>query len=71
MAATASNPWDAFQNLLLQEKDLDSSEPARLKGKYFAGNGSENGIGRSSVFNPNSETVRNQPAVFSDPFLAT
>ncbi|TYH92321.1 hypothetical protein ES332_A13G174400v1 [Gossypium tomentosum] len=62
MAATANNPWDAFQNLLLQEKDLDSSEPARLKGKYFAGNGSENGIGRSSVFNPNSETVRNQPA---------
>ncbi|PPS18329.1 hypothetical protein GOBAR_AA02249 [Gossypium barbadense] len=56
MAATANNPWDAFQNLLLQEKDLDSSEPARLKGKYFAGNGSENGIGRSSVFNPNSET---------------
>ncbi|KAG4166628.1 hypothetical protein ERO13_A13G144900v2 [Gossypium hirsutum] len=65
MAATASNPWDAFQNLLLQEKDLDSSEPARLKGKYFAGNGSENGIGRSSVFNPNSETVRNQPAMDS------
>ncbi|TYJ01617.1 hypothetical protein E1A91_A13G166300v1 [Gossypium mustelinum] len=65
MAATANNPWDAFQNLLLQEKDLDSSEPARLKGKYFAGNGSENGIGRSSVFNPNSETVRNQPAMDS------
>ncbi|KAA3486735.1 ABC transporter D family member 2, chloroplastic [Gossypium australe] len=70
-AATANNPWDAFQNLLLQEKDLDSSEPARLQGKYFAGNGSENGIWRSSVFNPNSETVRNQPAVSSDPFLAT
>ncbi|PPD82283.1 hypothetical protein GOBAR_DD20787 [Gossypium barbadense] len=70
-AATANNPWDAFQNLLLQEKDLDSSERTRLQGKYFAGNGSENRIGRSSVFNPNSETVRNQPAVSSDPFLAT
>ncbi|MBA0843911.1 hypothetical protein Goarm_001058 [Gossypium armourianum] len=30
-AATANNPWDAFQNLLLQEKDLDSSEPKRLQ----------------------------------------
>ncbi|MBA0816586.1 hypothetical protein Gohar_001233 [Gossypium harknessii] len=70
-AATANNPWDAFQNLLLQEKDLDSSEPTRLQGKYFAGNGSKNRIGRSSVFNPNSETVRNQPAVSSDPILAT
>ncbi|MBA0873643.1 hypothetical protein Goshw_005098, partial [Gossypium schwendimanii] len=70
-AATANNPWDAFQNLLLQEKDLDSSEPTRLQGKYFAGNGSENRIERSSVFNLNSETVRNQPAVYSDPILAT
>nr|KJB81917.1 hypothetical protein B456_013G167500 [Gossypium raimondii] len=70
-AATANNPWDAFQNLLLQEKDLDSSERTRLQGKYFAGNGSKNRIGRSSVFNPNSETVRNQPAVSSDPFPAT
>ncbi|MBA0573936.1 hypothetical protein Golob_001183, partial [Gossypium lobatum] len=70
-AATANNPWDAFQNLLLQEKDLDSSEPTRLQGKYFAGNGSENRIERSSVFNLNFETVRNQPAVSSDPILAT
>ncbi|KAE8733607.1 COP1-interacting protein 7, putative isoform 1 [Hibiscus syriacus] len=57
--ATANNPWDAFQNLLLQEKDLDSSDPARLQDEYFVNTGSE----------PNSESVRIQPVVSGDPFL--
>ncbi|KAK8482182.1 hypothetical protein V6N13_031593 [Hibiscus sabdariffa] len=70
-AATANSPWDAFQNLLLQEKDLDSSDPTRLQDEYFVNKGSEDGIGRSSALNPNSETLRNQPGVSGDPFLGT
>ncbi|XP_022753238.1 COP1-interacting protein 7-like [Durio zibethinus] len=66
-----NNPWDAFQNLLLQDKDLDSSEvdPVRLKEEYFASKGSEDG--RSTAFNPNSEGVTKQRAISSDPFLAS
>ncbi|XWS27977.1 hypothetical protein CRYUN_Cryun25bG0026600 [Craigia yunnanensis] len=68
-----NNPWDAFQNLLLQDKDLDSSEvdshPVRLKEEYFASNGSEEG--RSTAYNPNSEEVTKQRAISNDPFLAT
>ncbi|XP_022717047.1 COP1-interacting protein 7-like [Durio zibethinus] len=68
-----NNPWDAFQNLLLQDKDLDSSEvdphPVRLQEEYFSSKGSKDG--RSSAFNPNSEGVRKQQAISSDPFLAT
>ncbi|XWS11074.1 hypothetical protein CRYUN_Cryun38cG0052500 [Craigia yunnanensis] len=68
-----NNPWDAFQNLLLQDKDLDSSEvdphPSRLQEEYFASKGSEDG--RSSAFKPNSEGVTKQRAISSDPFLAT
>ncbi|XVF04157.1 hypothetical protein REPUB_Repub05bG0057900 [Reevesia pubescens] len=68
-----NNPWDAFQNLLLQDKDLDSSEvgphPVRLQEEYFASKGSEDG--RSSAFNPNSERVLKQRTISSDPFLAT
>ncbi|GMJ11459.1 COP1-interacting protein 7 [Hibiscus trionum] len=70
-ATRGNNPWDAFQNLLLQEKDLDSSDPARLQDEYFVKNGSEDGIGRSSAFNPNAEAVRNQPGVSGDRFLGT
>ncbi|EOY12861.1 COP1-interacting protein 7, putative isoform 2 [Theobroma cacao] len=68
-----NNPWDAFQNLLLQDKDLDSSEvdpqPIRLQEEYFASKGSEDG--RSSAFNPNSERAAKQKSMSSDPFLAT
>ncbi|XWS52029.1 hypothetical protein CRYUN_Cryun11dG0032400 [Craigia yunnanensis] len=68
-----NNPWGAFQNLLLQEKDLDSSEvdphPVRLNEEYFASKGSEDG--RSTAFNPNSEGVTKQREISSDPFLAT
>ncbi|XVE80187.1 hypothetical protein DITRI_Ditri14bG0119600 [Diplodiscus trichospermus] len=68
-----NNPWDAFQSLLLQDKDLDSSKadahPVRLNEEYFASKGSEDG--RSTAFNPNSEGVTKQRAISSDPFLAT
>ncbi|PPD96197.1 hypothetical protein GOBAR_DD06795 [Gossypium barbadense] len=54
-----SNPWDTFQNLLLQDKDLDSSEvdkqPARLQDKYFASTGTEG--------------VTKPKTISSDPFL--
>ncbi|KAK8706167.1 hypothetical protein V6N13_049742 [Hibiscus sabdariffa] len=55
-----SNPWDAFQNLLLQDKDLDSEvdkQPARLQEEYFASNGTEG--------------VTKQKTISSDPFLAS
>ncbi|KAE8707891.1 COP1-interacting protein 7, putative isoform 1 [Hibiscus syriacus] len=67
--ATANNPWDAFQNLLLQEKDLDSSDPARLLREestneellMLQGNGSRissrNGI---SDFTTESTMTKNQ-----------
>ncbi|XVF70353.1 hypothetical protein PTKIN_Ptkin11bG0155200 [Pterospermum kingtungense] len=68
-----NNPWDAFQNLLLQDKDLDSSEvdthPVRLKEEDFASKGSEDG--RSTAFNPNSEGVRKHRATSGESFLAT
>ncbi|XVF18921.1 hypothetical protein REPUB_Repub11eG0065300 [Reevesia pubescens] len=68
-----NNPWDAFQNLLLQDKDLDYFEldphPVKLQEEYFESKGSEDG--RSSAFNPNSEGVTKQRAISSDPFLAT
>ncbi|XP_021287750.1 uncharacterized protein LOC110419161 [Herrania umbratica] len=71
--AKRNSPWDAFQNLLLQDKDLDSSEvdrqPIRLQEEYFASKGSEDG--RSSAFNPNCERVAKQKSMSSDPFLAT
>ena len=67
-----NNPWDAFQNLLLEDKNLDSSEvdphPVRLQEEYFASKGSEDR--RSIAFNPISEGVTKQRAT-SDPFLAT
>ncbi|KAG4213599.1 hypothetical protein ERO13_A01G066300v2 [Gossypium hirsutum] len=54
-----SNPWDTFQNLLLQDKDLDSSEvdkqPARFQDKYFASTGTEG--------------VTKPKTISSDPFL--
>ncbi|KAE8713068.1 COP1-interacting protein 7, putative isoform 1 [Hibiscus syriacus] len=55
-----SNPWDAFQNLLLQEKDLDSEvdkQTARLQEEYFASKGAEG--------------VTKQKTISSDPFLAS
>ncbi|KAK8527381.1 hypothetical protein V6N12_054595 [Hibiscus sabdariffa] len=55
-----SDPWGAFQNLLLQDRDLDSSEidkqPARSQEEYFASKGAE------------GETK--QKTISSDPFLA-
>ncbi|XVE50336.1 hypothetical protein DITRI_Ditri01bG0154100 [Diplodiscus trichospermus] len=68
-----NNPWDTFQNLLLQAKDLDSPEvdprPLTLQEEYSASKGSEDG--RSSAFNSNSEGVTKQQAISSDPFLTT
>ncbi|XP_039017047.1 COP1-interacting protein 7-like [Hibiscus syriacus] len=56
-----TNPWDAFQNLLLQDRDLDSSEvdkqPARSQEEYFASKGTEG--------------VTKQKTISSDPFLAS
>ncbi|KAE8681073.1 COP1-interacting protein 7, putative isoform 1 [Hibiscus syriacus] len=55
-----SNPWDAFQNLLLQDKDLDSEVDkltARLQEEYFASKGTEG--------------VTKQKTISSDPFLAS
>ncbi|XVF78176.1 hypothetical protein PTKIN_Ptkin14bG0108700 [Pterospermum kingtungense] len=70
-ATKKSNPWDAFQNLLLQDKDSSEvdSQPVRFQEEYFARKGSD--AGRSSAFNPNSEGVTKQQAMSSDPFLAT
>ncbi|KAE8680148.1 COP1-interacting protein 7, putative isoform 1 [Hibiscus syriacus] len=55
-----SNPWDAFQNLLLQYKDLDSEvdkQTARLQEENLASKGTEG--------------VTKQKTISSDPFLAS
>ncbi|GMJ05219.1 COP1-interacting protein 7 [Hibiscus trionum] len=56
-----SDPWGAFQNLLLQDRDLDSSEvdkqPASSQEEYFASKGTEG--------------VTKQKTILSDPFLAS
>lgn len=52
--------WDAFQNLLMQDKDLEESDrrPAEMQKEYFTSEG-----GRSSV--------RKQRVVSSDSFVAS
>ncbi|OMP04634.1 hypothetical protein COLO4_09442 [Corchorus olitorius] len=56
-----NDPWGAFQNLLLQDRDLDSPEvsqkPVSLQEEYLASKGSQ-------------ERVTKQRAMSNDPFLA-
>ncbi|GKV15901.1 hypothetical protein SLEP1_g26637 [Rubroshorea leprosula] len=62
--------WNAFQNLLMKDRDLDAleldSQPSQLQKEYFTPEG-----GKSLAFNLESEGVRKQRVISSDSFVAT
>ncbi|XP_065862136.1 COP1-interacting protein 7 [Euphorbia lathyris] len=61
-----NDAWGSFQNILLQDKDLDSfdSEPRPLQLQEYSE------MGMSSAVNLESEQIRNQRAISNDSFLA-
>lgn len=68
-----NNHWDAFQNLLMQDKDSNDSgiEPNSVgfQEEYFMTKNSEGGS--SLAFNPEQEKVTKQQTVSSDSFVVT